>query len=232
MKTKIVVATIKPWNIEDAQKFKEKFSDQVDLILITKKEDLTFDNFKKINPKFVFFPHWSWIIPKEVHENFECIVFHMTDLPYGRGGSPLQNLIVNKVYDTKISAIKVEEGLDTGDIYLKEPFYIGLGSAEEIFQKISNVIFFKMIPFILKNNPKPKKQNGESVCFKRRKQSQSDIFKNEFNDLNDFYDFIRMLDADGYPKAFLTIGNHKILFSDVRKKQSKLEGRFEIVTDD
>ena len=92
-----------------------------------------------------------------------------------------------------------------------------------------------MTPFILKNNPTPKKQSGElvppkcnvggPVCFKRRKPEQSDIF----NDLNDFYDFIRMLDADGYPKAFLKIGNHRILFNGVSKKQGKLEGKFEIV---
>ena len=44
----------------------------------------------------------------------------MTDLPYGRGGSPLQNLIANKIYDTKISAIRAEGGIDTGRIYLKE----------------------------------------------------------------------------------------------------------------
>lgn len=232
MKTKIVIATIKPWNIKNAQKFKEEFSDFVDLILITKKEDLNFEDLRKINPKYVFFPHWSWIIPKEVHQNFECIVFHMTDLPYGRGGSPLQNLIANRVYDTKISAIKVEDGLDTGDVYLKEPFYIGLGSAAEIFQKISDIVFFKMIPFILTNNPKPKKQVGQPVCFKRRKSEQSDILKNRFYSFNDFYDFIRMLDADSYPKAFIKIGKHKILFSDVHKKQEKLEGRFEIIEED
>jgi len=40
-----------------------------------------------------------WIILKEIFENYEIILFHMTDLPYGRGGSPLQNLIVRgKVY--------------------------------------------------------------------------------------------------------------------------------------
>ena len=30
---------------------------------------------------------------QEIHENYKCIIFHMTDLPFGRGGSPLQNLI-------------------------------------------------------------------------------------------------------------------------------------------
>jgi len=43
----------------------------------------------------------------------------MTDLPFGRGGSPLQNLIERGIKKTKISAIKVDGGIDTGDIFFK-----------------------------------------------------------------------------------------------------------------
>ena len=60
------------------------------------------------------------IILTKIYENYESILFHMTDLPYGRGGSPLQNLITNKIYNTKITAIKVSKELDEGDIYLKK----------------------------------------------------------------------------------------------------------------
>ena len=45
----------------------------------------------------------------------------MTDLPYGRGGSPLQNLIVRGHKHTMISAIKCVKELDAGPIYLKKP---------------------------------------------------------------------------------------------------------------
>lgn len=44
----------------------------------------------------------------------------MTDLPYGRGGSPLQNLIVRNHYKTKISEIRVKKEIDSGPIYLKK----------------------------------------------------------------------------------------------------------------
>ena len=152
-KIKIVIATIKQWNIKNSDIFKNKNLDKYDVFIISKKEDLTEDNLSSINPEYVFFPHWSWIIPSSIHKKFKCIVFHMTDLPYGRGGSPLQNLIFNKVYDTKISAIEVEDGLDTGRIYLKEPFYLGIGSAQEIFQKISETIFLNMIPQIINASP-------------------------------------------------------------------------------
>ena len=98
MKDIILIATIKDWNINNFYEFKKKFEDKYNLYLITNKDDLIYQNVKDLNPKYIFFPHWSWLIPNEIYENYECILFHMTDLPYGRGGSPLQNLILNKIY--------------------------------------------------------------------------------------------------------------------------------------
>jgi len=220
----IIIATIKEWNIENYFKLKDKYH----FHLITDEKELNFDNIKKINPKYIFFPHWSWIIPENVYTDFECIVFHMTDLPYGRGGSPFQNLIINEVYDTKISALKVDGGLDTGDIYLKQHFNISTGSAEENFIKLSNIIFEKMIPTLLSNNITPKKQNGEIIEFKRRKPKDSDILSLEEKKIHKLYDFIRMLDAEGYPKAYIQLDKIKIEFSEVHLKNKKLIGRFEV----
>ncbi|MCK4650918.1 hypothetical protein KAT08_01960 [Candidatus Babeliales bacterium] len=227
-KRKIVIATIRPWNISNAIKFKKNYNSENNIFLITKKENLSFEKLREINPRYIFFPHWSWIIPRDIHENFECIVFHMTDLPYGRGGSPLQNLILNKIYDTKISAIKVVEELDAGNMYLKENFCIKKGSAQEIFTKLSDIIFFKMIPYILKTDLVPSKQEGEGSIFRRRKPAESNIERANILNLDDFYDFIRMLDADGYPNAFLKINNFKVIFNNVSKKNGKLEGLFQI----
>jgi len=58
------------------------------------------------------------MIPSGIYENYEYIVFYMTDLPYGRGGSPLQNLIERRFDKTKILAIKVAKNVDAGKIYI------------------------------------------------------------------------------------------------------------------
>jgi len=226
---KVVIATIKSWNIRNAYKFKELYKDKYEVVIITDKRELSEKNIRSINPEWIFFPHWSWIIPPELYEKYTCVVFHITDLPFGRGGSPLQNLIQRKIYHTKISAIQVEEGIDTGKIYLKKDFYIGIGSAEEIFIAASQIIFFDMIPYILENKPIPQAQEGELIVFKRRRPEESNLQKAEIKNLDDFYDFVRMLDAEGYPKAFFKINNLKIEFSEVHKKSNKLVGRFEVV---
>jgi len=214
-----LVITIKSWNVENFHNIKNRFKND-NWFLINDKNDFDIKKIKKINPKYIFFPHWSWIIPKEIYENFNCIVFHMTDLPFGRGGSPLQNLISRGIYETKISAIKVVEELDAGEVYMKEHLSLREGKAEEIFKKASNIIFNKMIPFIIKNRPIPKKQEGKIVAFKRRKPEQSNISK--LDDLKKIYDYIRMLDAEGYPSAFMETDNFKIEFKNARLKNNKL----------
>jgi methionyl-tRNA formyltransferase len=124
----------------------------------------------------------------------------MTDLPFGRGGSPLQNLIERGIYQTKISAIRVVGEVDAGPVYLKYPFTLE-GSASEIYRRASNIIFEKMIPEIVRNKPEPEPQRGEPVVFKRRTSQQSDI--SNLDSVQKVYDYIRMLDAEGYPAAFL-----------------------------
>jgi len=224
----IIISTIKKWNISNFFKLKESLEGKYNFQLITNKDELKIDYISKLNPKYIFFPHWSWIIPKEIYKNYNCIVFHMTDLPFGRGGSPFQNLIIRKIYDTKISALKVESGLDTGDIYLKEDFNISIGSAEENFIKLSNIIFENMIPKILNCNLVPSKQEGNITIFQRRKPSESDLKHLEIKSLEKLYDIIRMLDAEGYPKAYIKLDNLKIEFSEVHLKNDKLVGRFEV----
>ena len=224
----IVIATIKEWNINNYFELKKELENEYSFYLISNKDELSLEKIEKINPKYIFFPHWSWIIPENIYKNYECILFHMTDLPYGRGGSPLQNLIINKVYNTKISALKVTKGLDEGDIYLKEDFDISKGSANEIYINASKLIFKKLIPNILRQNPTPVRQEGDVVNFKRRTPEQSNIKMLNDVSIANLYDFIRMLDAPSYPKAYLELDNFKMELFEVIIKDGKLEGRFEV----
>ena len=193
-----IILSEKQWNNRLAKFLSEKFN-EFTWVLVNKREDFNVSNLNIIGPLKIFIPHWSYIIPDEIFEKYECVVFHMTDLPYGRGGSPLQNLIVLGKEQTKVSALKVVKELDAGPIYLKKELSLS-GTAEEIFIK-SNSIIELMIIEIIENNLEPKEQEGVVVHFKRRKAKDSDI--SNLKELKDVYDHIRMLDADGYPKAFI-----------------------------
>ena len=112
-----IVCTVKPWNIA-------AFTRRTPAIpgswhLVQTPDELTSELLEKIAPRYVFFPHWSWRVPADMIRRFECICFHMADVPYGRGGSPLQNLIVRGHKATKMTALRMVEELDAGPVYLQ-----------------------------------------------------------------------------------------------------------------
>jgi len=205
---KIVICTIKSWNIANAYKLRKR---NVSIFILTAKKELTLAKIKKINPEYIFFPHWSWLIPEEIYKKFKCVIFHMTDVPFGRGGTPLQNLIERGVRYTKISAIKAIGELDAGPVYLKRNLTL-TGSAEKIYRRASHIVFSNMIPLIIDKNLVPVPQKGRVVMFKRRHPRNSRLPK-RVKALDGIYDFIRMLDAEGYPKAFIDYGDIHIEFS-------------------
>ena len=219
-----VIATSRPWNETLANRLHERTGHTFHLI--TRKEELSLERLQKIEPRYVFFPHWSYIVPEEVFNAYECVIFHMTDLPYGRGGSPLQNLIQHGHKETKISALRCVKEMDAGPIYLKRPLCLE-GAASEIFLRASGFIE-DMIEEIVREEPIPLLQEGEPVIFRRRTPEESDLAQAPISNLNDFFDFIRMLDADGYPRAFLDVHGHRIELSRVQMEQDKLIGSFVI----
>jgi methionyl-tRNA formyltransferase len=192
--------------------------------LITNPEDLV-ALLQKITPRYIFFPHWSCIVPSDIVRNFECVCFHMTDLPYGRGGSPLQNLIIRGHCETKLSALRMNEALDSGPIYTKETFSLR-GTAETIFSRMSDLALKQMM-YIIKNEPEPESQpEGCFEKFKRRRDSDSEI--TEIMSLSQLHDFIRMLDAPGYRKAFIKHEDYVIYFTNSILNDDLLNATVEI----
>lgn len=210
MRDTFVVVTVKRWNIEAYKKVLPELNSFGDWTLITDREDLTTVLLERVKPKIIFFLHWSWLVPKDIYTKYNCVVFHPADLPNGRGGSVIQHFIYGGIYHTKVSALKVAQGIDTGDIYLKRDLCLN-GSCEEIYMRLANIIFSDMIPKILSANITPTPQEGNMTLYKRRTPDMSKI--DTFISLLQLHDFIRMLDADTYPPAFLEIGNFRMEFT-------------------
>lgn len=191
---------------------------------VSSPEELTENTVRKFDPEIVFFLHWSWKVPAAIVENFECIGFHPTDLPYGRGGTPIQNLILRGHTHSKLSAFRMTAEMDAGPIYLKKEFSLE-GSAEEIYRRISQLAA-PMIRQILEEKPLPQPQTGEVVTFKRRRPAESRLLQNLSPQA--LYDFIRMLDAPGYPKAFLESEGIRIEFENAQWQNESLSARAKI----
>lgn len=219
-----VLATSREWNESLAKQLDEKTGHTFHLI--TQTEELTYERLQTISPRYVFFPHWSHIIPSEIHEAFECVIFHMTDLPYGRGGSPLQNLILRGHQETQISALRCVAELDAGPIYMKQPLSLE-GSASEIFHRAADVVR-QMIEEIVRTEPLSEPQDGEPTIFRRRTPEQSNLRVANLVTLKELFDFIRMLDAPTYPLAFIEHGDFLLEFSHAQLLDNSIEARVTI----
>ncbi|NEQ36719.1 MAG: methionyl-tRNA formyltransferase [Okeania sp. SIO3I5] len=202
-----IVCGSKPWNRHIFNTKLVKYPGN--WLFIDSPTQLIIEEIKEVNPRYIFFLHWSWKVPNDLIENHECVCFHMTDVPYGRGGTPLQNLIVRGHRETKLTALRMSEEFDAGPVYLKEPLSLE-GNAEEIYIRSTN-LSSKMIKRMVEEEPQPLPQEGEVVIFKRRKPEESEI--RELASLSNLHDFIRMLDAQGYPKAFINYKDFHFEFS-------------------
>ena len=197
MKMRIVIVSNKSWHRQYVGELASRTGSEV--VYIDNKSEVTYQNFASLRPEWVFFPHWSYMIPADVYENFRCVVFHMTDLPFGRGGSPLQNLISRGIYETKLSALRCCGEVDAGDIYLKRNLSLW-GNAEEIYLRAAELSKEMMVE-IVRSNLRAEPQQGEAVVFRRRTPDDGNI--GELCSLEKVFDYIRMLDANSYPAAFL-----------------------------
>lgn len=175
----------------------------------TPDELLDAGKLESLNPRYIVFPHWSWMIPPTVFERYECVIFHMTDLPFGRGGSPLQNLMVRGFKETQLSALRCVAKVDAGPIYAKRPLSL-LGTAEEIFLRAADLMN-EMVIEIVSNNIEPLPQIGEPTFFQRRQRADGNL--SGLDELHQVFDYIRMLDGEGYPPAFIETAQFRFEFS-------------------
>jgi methionyl-tRNA formyltransferase len=162
-----------------------------------------------INPEKIFFFHWSDYIPENIFNNYECITMHTSNLPYGRGGTPLQNQIIDKITFTKVNALRTSDGMDVGPIYCDKSISLQ-GTITDIWLTIADAAV-ELIEYIITNNIVPKAQELVIQSYKRRKSTKVNLAK--CKTITDLYDIIRMLDGEGYPKAYIDIDDFKIEFS-------------------
>jgi methionyl-tRNA formyltransferase len=206
--SRYIVAAIRPWNHAAYARHAPGWPG--DWSLVDSPDALTAALETAPAPRYVFFPHWSWKVPAEVVECHECVCFHMTDLPYGRGGSPLQNLIARGHRDTVLTALRMTDEMDAGPVYARRKLSLA-GRAQDIYERTAEIAF-ALIGEIVRTEPAPAPQTGTPTVFARRTPEQSRL--PESGDIAALYDHIRMLDADTYPHAFLDHGPYRIEFRE------------------
>ena len=135
-------------------------------------------NFKKIKGyDYVFVLGYTKILPKSfIEKNKLAMVIHESNLPKGKGFSPLQWQILQNKNIIKINLIKLESKVDSGDIILTD--YLKLNGSElydEIRNKQAEVTFRLIDKFLRQKINRYKKQKGNETFFKKRSPADSKI---------------------------------------------------------
>lgn len=216
-----VVASSKDWFKEHP---KTREYSNLNIIEIKNKNDLNIKFLEKFNPRYIFFPHWNWKVDSKIFERYECVVFHTAPLPFGRGGSPIQNLIIRNIDKSPVCALRMTEILDGGPIYASIQVTLD-GTISEIFSKIAACVE-KLIIKICQENIEPREQSGECISFKRLTYADNELISTYT--IKQLYDRIRMVDGLDYQRAYINFGQNKIEFTEAQLDKNCLFAKIKI----
>lgn len=81
---------------------------------------------KELNPDIIVVVAFGQILPKSILDipKLGCINVHVSLLPKYRGAAPINWVIINGEEKTGVTTMYMNEGLDTGDMILKEEFLL------------------------------------------------------------------------------------------------------------
>ncbi|MCR5150472.1 MAG: methionyl-tRNA formyltransferase [Clostridiales bacterium] len=98
------------------------------------------DIISSLNPDLIVVTAYGKILPGNILEmpKFGCVNIHASLLPNLRGAAPIQWSIINGLSVTGVTAMQMDEGLDTGDIILQKECVIDIDdNSETLFEKLS-----------------------------------------------------------------------------------------------
>lgn len=169
---------------------------------------LTFDRALAELVDHIFLIFWSWRLAVTTIPVARPIGFHMTALPYGRGGSPLQNLVAMGVTHTELCMLELTDELDAGPVLDRQSLCIE-GPADEVYARVGLLACQRIRAYLDSGCSWPaKSQTGVPVEFRRRVPAQSELPRE--GELANLLRHIRMLDAEGYPHAFVEHGAFRL----------------------
>jgi methionyl-tRNA formyltransferase len=208
---KILCVTYRSWATNIYNSLSEALPDY-DFKIINTKEDFELSMVYDFNPDLILWYGWSWIVPDEIIDKYISLCLHPSPLPKYRGGSPIQNQIINGEKISAVTVFKMGKGLDDGDIISQLPFSLE-GDIKDIFKRMSDLGFSATFDIITKGYLLKRQDHTKATAFKRRKLKDSEITIDEIQTKSAEYlhNKIRML-TDPYPNAYIKCNDGKKLY--------------------
>ena len=173
------------------------------------------DEIKSLKPDVICVVAYGKILPKEILEipKLGCINVHGSLLPKYRGAAPIQWAVLNGDKTTGITTMYMNEGMDTGDMILKEEVEIGPEETTgELWQKLSKIggeILVKTLKLI-EEGKAPREKQTEEASLAPMLNKEMALIDWENLDINKIHNLIRGLNP--IMGAYSYIDGKKIKF--------------------
>ena len=125
------------------------------------------NEIKQLNPDVICVVAYGKLLPKEILEipKLGCVNVHASLLPKYRGAAPIQWAILNGDKTTGVTTMYMNEGLDTGDIILREEVKIGKDETTgELWDRLAEIggnLLIQTLKQIQNNTVKSEKQGND-----------------------------------------------------------------------
>lgn len=135
------------------------------------KDEEVIDKIKEVNPDLIVVVAYGKILPKEIIDipKYGIINVHSSLLPKYRGASPIHSAILNGDKESGVSIMYIEEGLDSGDVILKETCEITeddtLGTLHDRLKELGAIGLEKALKLIEAEEVKAEKQDDSKATF-------------------------------------------------------------------
>ncbi|MEW5744460.1 MAG: formyltransferase family protein [Nitrospirota bacterium] len=152
-------------------------------------------------------------------KNRQNIVIHASDLPEGKGWSPLTWQIEEGRNIIPLTLFEATEQLDSGAWYIKDTVCLsGYDLIDETREKLALKLMEMIEAFLLGYPLEPRPQQGEETFFPRRTKKDNELDINlplaaQFNKL-------RVMDNERYP-AYFVIDGHRFIIKIYKDSEHK-----------
>lgn len=129
------------------------------------------DKLKSLNLDFIVVVAFGQILPKEILDipKYGCINLHASLLPKYRGAAPINWCIIDGEKETGITTMLMDEGLDTGDMLLKEVIKIHddmtAGELHDIIKENGGDLLIKTLKGIVAKEITREKQDDSKSSY-------------------------------------------------------------------
>ncbi len=146
----------------------------------------SFETLKELAPELIVVVAYGQILPQNILEfpKYGCVNIHASLLPEYRGAAPIQWSVLDGKAETGVTSMKMEIGLDTGDMLIKKSTKIGENeTASELHDRLSQMgaeVLLETVKAIKNGTLNPEKQDDEKSTY--AKMITKDMSKLDFNE--------------------------------------------------